>query len=209
MPRVYTRTARGSKKVRRCTGCGKDIEPGQTFYTWSRRFGYGGATYFRHTECGRPRPTELSSRKTAQIEEAIQAADFAFSETLPDDFSPDDSYEVDLGYIEGVLGDIADVAESVADEYEESAENMPESLQYSAQCEAMREVAENLREWADTLRDFQPDTDVEFPDPEEDDDGEIDLDLWREVAQGALTETCDRIASEAEELTYDMPEYEG
>jgi hypothetical protein len=113
-----------------------------------------------------------------------------------------------------VLEAIADVARNVGYEYEEGADNMPENLQYGSQAEAMREVATALADWAENLADSNLDTSVDAPEWEDeefedDEEREAALASWREDVQQAITETCDRIAEEAQELTNDMPEYEG
>ena len=162
MARVSTRTrSKGGHKTYTCTGCHEPVVVGEKFFTWSRRFGRSGMTYYKHVKCGYPRATELSSRKTAAVEDAIADAQNAIgdwsvnTEGTEAFFDADESsFEIDTGDLDGIMEDVATEAESVADEYEGSAENMPESLQYGQQAEAMRDVGERLREWADTVRDW-------------------------------------------------------
>lgn len=205
MPRVHSVVARAAKRPRSCARCGKEIEVGQAVYRWRRKLSRGGITFFQHQTCGRPRPSQLYSRKTAQIEDAIQDADFSFSEELSPASMPGESHEIDTAHVMGILEEIADVAEEVGGEYEEGADAMPEALLYGSQAEAMRDVAQRLQEWAAELRNMDFDTTVELRELIE---GEA-LDDWRVNAQIVLDEAIQRIADEAQEATNDMPEYEG
>jgi hypothetical protein len=207
MPRVTTHTARPSKYDRICTGCGQPIEPGQRYYHWTRRVGPKRGS-FRHVECGPPRPTELTSRKTAQVDEAIGSfsapeVDFAVLDGVDED-NPPESVTLDAAPFEEAVEDVAGTAESVADEYEESADNMPEALQYGAQAEAMRDVAERLRDWAGNLRDVASDAiTVDLP---TDTDPDI---TWRAEAEEAVMAAWDDVVSNVESAMEDVPEYEG
>ena len=206
MPRVKAVIARAAKRDRSCARCGKSIEVGQSVYTWARKTSYGGTKYYQHQDCGYPKPSQLYMRKTAQIEDVLQDADWSFSETLAQDALPGDTHEIDTSHVEGVLGDIADVAESVGDEYGDSADALPEGLQNGYQADSLRDVSERLRDWAQELRDHSfDDKTVELRELEEDED----LDSWREAMQEEIDAVIYNISSEAEELTADMPEYEG
>lgn len=151
MPRVDTRTktTRGRSEFP-CRMCSEPIVAGQVYRTWKSRV--SGRSYM-HASHGQPRPSMLSSRKTAQIEDAMVDADF----------SREDSVEGLTGILEG----IAQTARDVGEEYRDGADNMPESLQYGAQAEAMREVAEELEAWADQLEAWEPEADepIESDDP--------------------------------------------
>lgn len=211
MARVTTHTAnRGAKKPRYCTGCRQEITAGQRYYYWSRRFGRSGMEYYKHVECGRPRPTELSSRKTAVVEEAIQAAADEMQNWRPEfDATPDDAgstYDLDYSDLSAALESVADEAEGVADEYEEGVQNMPEGLQYGPTGEAMQAVADELREWAEELRSWQPDAGtVEVPEK----DAADSRAEWEELAQSAHDMAVDDLRSEAESAMEDLPEYQG
>lgn len=206
MPRVTTRTKspRATKRPYICTGCRETIEPGQTFYTWQRR--YGGPQY-RHTTCGYPRPTELSSRKTAVLEEAIQDASFTVTAEVPGDWDGEEALTFDVvADLKTVLEEIASVARDVGSEYESSADNMPESLQYGSQAEAMRDVASRLEDWADDLDSWDPqDEEPDIPERDEDED----IDAYRQRVQAVVETWADDTAQEAQEAVSDMPEYEG
>lgn len=174
MPRVTSHTARHSTKDRRCRGCGEKIEYGDQYFLWEKR--YGGPQY-RHTRCGYPRPTELSNRKTAQVEEAVQDANLHACESEDD--------------LKSALSDIAGVARDVASQYSDSLSNMPDGLQQGAY--AMEEISQELESWADDLESWSWDDD----NPEEMEEGE----------------ERDRVLSDmrdsAEEVTQNMPEYQG
>lgn len=198
MARVYTQTARKSKYERRCTGCGEPIEPGQQCYNWSPRL---SGKRFRHVSCGYPRPTELSNRKTAVVQEAAEDAQTAISEWSPELPEVDENtteLELDCSDLESVLEDVATQAEDVAQEYEDGVSNMPDALQYSPTAEAMNEVAEELRSWADDLRSPDFETTVYGEGPE----GETD---WQQAWDDAL----DAARSAAEDKLGDVPEYQG
>ena len=201
MPRVHTRTKSQRGRTYSCRACGKAIEPGQEFYTWKKRF--QGSSY-QHVECGYPRPSMLSNRKTAVVEDAIQDAEKEISAWQP---SLDNDLEHDGDYsdVSAALESVADSAEEVADEYESSADNMPESLQYGSQAEAMREVAEELRSWADELRSFDPSADLDLPERED----EMSDEEYDAARNDALELWADDVRSQASDAMSDLPEYQG
>lgn len=216
MPRVHTRVkaARGTGYT--CATCRLTIEPGQEFFYWTRRFGRSGMTYRQHKTCGYPRPTQLSSRKTAQIEEIVSSASISLSFEIPEDLSWDSeslranhggSFDVDTGELDTVADDIAQAAEDVASEYEESASNMPENFHGTDRHAALEDVAERLNSWASDLRDYaqRVDLTVEVPDPAEFENEE----LWRDAIQNAGDEKASELVTALDDLTGDMPEYEG
>lgn len=211
MPRVTTHTARRSKYERTCTGCREPIQEGEQYYHWTRRVGPKQGS-FRHVKCGPPRPTELTTRKTAQVEEAIQDAsapdvDYSALDNVDED-NPVESVDLDSTPFEDWALEVADVADQVADEYEEGVSNMPDSLQYSSQAEAMNEVAQELRDWADTLRDRASET-VTVDLPALDDAEEGSGTTWRQLAEDAIDQAWNDKVSEVEDALGDMPEYQG
>ena len=157
MPRVHTRTksTRG-RPTFPCRACSEPIKPGEKFYTWKKR--YGGTSYM-HVSHGFPKPSMLSNRKTAVIEDAT--GDFPSTVESTDEISE-------------ALNAIAEIARDVGGEYEASADNMPESLQQGYQAEAMREVAQELETWADDLESWEPEQD----EPDENDYQETDQDAF-------------------------------
>lgn len=210
MPRVTTHTKnRGGKAVYRCTKCGQDIHPGTRYFEWSRRFGRSGSTYRRHVDCGYPKPSELSSRKTATVEDAMQDARSviaAWSPEFPTDHDPNDTLDVEIDEITSAFGEVADEADNVGQEYSGNADNMPEALQYGEQAEAMRAVGEELESWAQDLRDWEPDNvTVDLPDYDEADDREEYDDACRQ----AFDDLVESIREQAESAMDDLPEYQG
>ena len=196
MARVKTKTRnRGGTKTYPCTaGCGKPIEPGETYFTWSRRFGRTGRTYYRHTKCGYPRPTELTSRKTAQVEEAVIDAKEQVSNWSPDLESPD------TDALTSALSDAAQSARDVGEEYESNADAMPENLQYGSQAEAMRDVARELEDWATELEGWSP----------SEDEPVFDADADKQAKEDIFQEWVEKIRGEADEaLDESIPEYQG
>lgn len=217
MPRVHRVITRASKFTRSCRGCSQPIEVGQEVYNWKQRF---GSTQYRHVTCGYPKPSELSNRKTAVIEDAIQDIDlshWADAEELLTAAGDDaTSVELPVDVIRDALADVASEAESVGEEYQSGADNMPESLQYGSQAEAMREVAGELQEWAGRLQDFDPSlSDVDLPDrpdredAEDDEEHETAMQDWREEAVSVIEAAIEEAAGEANDLLGEMPEYQG
>jgi hypothetical protein len=216
MPRVYTKTKSKRGKTYNCSGCGEPIKPGQSYYTWSRRFGYGrGVSYYRHTKCGFPRPTQLSSRKTAQIEEAVLDANQAIGSWSPTlKFEPGDDpvaevtveIEHDYGDVSAALEEVSGVARDVGQEYEDGADNMPEQLAYSPVAEAMREAKEACDDYADELERWQPDREEpEIPERiEHETSGEFEVRL-----QDALDSWAEEVRDSAQEALSEIPEYQG
>jgi hypothetical protein len=221
MPRVFTKTKATYGRPYSCCapvcvvaqedGGSRDIKPGTTYYQWTRRFGRTGQTYRQHTACGRPKPTQLSSRKTAQVEEAIDLALgelSAWSCDLPalEDIEAGNA-ELAVEGLEEIAEGVCQAARDVADEYEEGVYNMPDSLQSSPTGEAMTQVAEELREWADNIESeaSDVDSDIDWPEREDDqDDGD-----FIDSCQEALDNKLDEMRSGLESLFEDVPEFQG
>jgi hypothetical protein len=200
MPRVTTHLKnRGGSKQYRCQRCGQNIEPGQRYYYWSRRV---APNNYQHVDCGYPRASQLSGRKTAVVLDAAQDAENSVGSWEPEvpSVTPDTTdLELDVSDLEGYLEDAAQSAEDVADEYEEGVSNMPDALQYSPTAEAMNEVAEELRSWADTLRSVSFETSVELM------TDEPSVEAWEEAWADAVQAARDA----ATENLGDVPEYQG
>ena len=185
MPRVHTRTksTRG-RPTFPCRACSEPIKPGEKFYTWKKR--YGGTSYM-HTSHGFPKPSMLSNRKTAVIEDMTQ--DFPSSVESTDEISE-------------ALQAIAETARDVGQEYEDSADNMPESLQQGYQAEAMREVAQELETWADDLESWEPENDS----PDEDDYQETDQEAYQAAIQDWQAQEPETGTEAHDEWEQDEPE---
>jgi len=216
MARVTTHTARKSKYERRCRRCGQPMEPGQRYYFWSRRV---SPENYQHVDCGYPRPTQLSGRKTAAVEEAVMDAQTEMGNWTPGDFDEQyaqlfpngvvpsaETMELDTSDLLAALETVADVAADVGQEYQDGVDNMPDQLQYAPVGEAMSAVAEELEQWADELRSWEPDTtQVELPEPE---DFENPSD-WRDAAQQMWDDAAEEARTSASDAMDNMPEYQG
>jgi hypothetical protein len=191
MPRVTTHTkSNRGKRTYTCRGCGKAIQPGEQYRMWEKRV---GGLQFMHVACGYPKPSMLSNRKTAVVEDAIEDATDTISKWTP---SLDE-----LGYddVKGALEQVADEAEAVGQEYSEGADNMPENLQYGTQAEAMREVGQELESWAEELRSWEPNE--EEPD--------LNDDMDDEEREAALEQWANDLRDDATDKMSDLPEYQG
>ena len=199
MPRVHRRvkSTRGRPEFP-CRGCNEPIKAGEPFFTWKKR--YGGTSYY-HVSHGYPKPSMLSNRKTAVIEDAIQ--DFPSSAESIED-------------IQAAMQDIASQAREVGSEYESSADNMPESLQQGYQAEAMREVAQELESWADQLEAWEPQDDepteeeaIDSAEIEEGSDEQAKEDIVAEELERMRGEWLENELSNAQGELGEMPEYQG
>jgi len=109
VPRVHTQTARKSKYERTCSMCRGAIYPGQSYHSWS--FRYGG-TYYQHAACGYPRRSQLTQSAMGEVYAAIEAAE----ETIA-------NWDGDgLGDLTSAVEEVAAATESVIDQYREADE---------------------------------------------------------------------------------------
>jgi len=217
MPRVHTKTrsTRETKRPYRCESCGQAIEPGQIYYQWEKR--YGGPRR-QHKACGYPRPTQLSNRKTAQIDEAVSDMSAPSWGLTVDVDGWDGGTEQFNAEAEGFLADVkqalqevADVVRSVGEEYQASFDNLPENFQYGGTGEALETVASELEDKASDLESFDPSAgdEPDWPEREDDPDGEESLEDFATRVEEAFDNWCSEVWSEAEDACSDMPEYQG
>jgi len=204
-------------KVAAERGGDTEIRKGDRYFTWARKFGRSGVVYFRHVECGRPRMSELSSRKTVLIDEAVSDAVWDFSPQVDED----GSYDGDVSDLTSTLEEIASVAREVGEEYQDSFDNMPENLQQGETGQALEQVAQELDSWADELESWEPQAEYEQPErPDESDftDGEDNFDEdaykkamedWHSQCQDELDIWASDVLQEAQDACSDHPEYEG
>lgn len=160
MPRVHTRTKSRRGAERRCGRCGEPILPGETYFTWS--FRYGGQRFNCHRH--RPRQSELTQSLMGDVYAAIESAE----DQLP-------GCEV-ISDIAALVEEVAGAAREVADQYEQAAEP------FGGQGEN-QDRADELGGWADDLESFQPD------EPSEDDSDAVvaeTLERARDEAQELL-----------------------
>lgn len=135
MPRVITKTKNRAGRERQCGRCGRKIEPGDKYYTWS--FRYGGTAYrcIEH----RPRQSELTQSKMSTVYAAIEGA----TDDLPNADDPE--------AVAQLVQDVAEAVREVADEYEEAAEPFGGAGENA-------ERADELHGWADELECWEPAT---------------------------------------------------
>lgn len=217
MPRIstLTKSERTTKRpyncgARVCTQGTREIVAGQKYYRWGLRSpgARSGTLYYQHVACGRPRPSQLSRRKTAQIEDAILDAEAAIAEWSVD--LPDDDEDMPVEDVISILEDVATVATDVGAEYQEGFDNMPEGLQQGDTGQAMEAVAQELEEWASGLTESLDAGDS--PDwPSRDDylDDEDGQESLQDDRQHALDDWIDQVRNEATDRLGDMPEYQG
>lgn len=165
MARVtYVKSARASKKDRRCFTCNTEIGVGESYQHVSLKTGpYSSVTRnwcSKHT----PRQSQLTSNSRLSTLYSVQ-------ENIETSIASFLIEEIDADSLKSDAEAGADEAESVADEYSESADNIPESLQQSSQAEEMREKADNIREWAEAIRASLSDLE-DFDDADEDYDAD-------------------------------------
>jgi hypothetical protein len=144
MPRAFLKTRnKGGKHTYRCGVCGRDILPGEDYYTW--KFNRGGR-YWQHAEHGAPRRSQLTNSKMGEVYDAVDTFDI--------------SELTDAEDIKAALSSVANSARSVADEYEQSADSIEQAFPSgNSTSEACRATADELNDWADRLESWEPDYD--------------------------------------------------
>lgn len=205
--KLRKKSVRGTR-VCGALGCGKEIQPGENYWTWS--FRYGG----RQVRCTEhpPKQSDMTQSKMGEVYAAVEEAevDLVAATTIDD--------------IKDAVQSVSEVAQQVVEEYREAAEH------FGGQGENA-ERADELEGWADELGNFDPDTigEDEF---DEDAVGEAlsqemfgiddpkaldgdDATKWRAALQEKLeewdnehkeiTEAVDNARTEAEELLGSCP----
>lgn len=134
MPRVNTQTRSTRGRAKHCGRCGREIKPGERYFSYS--FRYGG-TQVRCSE-HYPKQSELTQSKLSELYSAIEGAEeeMASAETVDD--------------IVTAVGSVEEVARDLASEYEEAAEAFGGAGENA-------ERAEMLESYADELSNFSPD----------------------------------------------------
>ena len=179
-----------------CSRCGGEIKAGDTYRWVSLRRAYGSIKIKRcmKQEC-RFRPTDLSTSRMAEIDQAHEDADFGDT----------------LDTITEAMQDFASTVRDVGDGYIESADNIEDGFGHATmQSDELREKGEALTDWADELENWEPseeepqDDDDEFAavDPETGEQtGEVDQDAFDEKHQ----EWLDMVIAEADEAMGEVP----
>lgn len=118
MARAFLRntgTPRKGNQPHKCDKCGEPIVAGQKRWEWD--FRYGG-THRRHADCGKPRDSELTQSRIADLYAAREAVEDALNDA-PDSI---DAFDAWRDGVAEALGAAADAATEVGDEYREAAE---------------------------------------------------------------------------------------
>lgn len=196
MPAVKTQK-KSSRGVRVCgrIGCGREIQPGETYYIFA--FRYGG----KHFRCSEhyPKPSELTQSKMSGVYAAQEQA------------------HEDLGTLDEIKAAVQQLAESVrevVEEYREAAEH------FGGQGENA-ERADELEGWADELEQWEPEEDNEEFDEDEHRDEALELvtdedmtyteamqklrDDWEEEHGDESEEALEAIRDQAREIIDSCP----
>lgn len=148
MPRVREQT-KSSRGKRTCGVCGKDIKPGERYFTWSFRYGGRQVRCLEHP----PKQSDLTQSKMATIYAAIEEFNTTFAN------GADNPEEIK----EAVHG-LADTVREVAEEYRAAAEPFGGQGQNA-------ERADELDGFADELESFEPEwEEAEFSEEEHDEE---------------------------------------
>jgi hypothetical protein len=138
MPRVNEKKKSRAGRDYHCTTCGRKIEPGENYYSWS--FRYGGT----HHACvdHYPKRSQLTQSLMGEVYAAIEAAETEIqnAESVAD--------------IQSCLEDVGQSAEDVAGQYREAAEHFGGEGENA-------ERADELESWAQEVAY------VDLPEPEE------------------------------------------
>jgi hypothetical protein len=144
MPRVFQKKKIKLGADRSCGRCGKKIEPGDEYLSWS--FRYGG-THFRCLDHP-PRQSELTQSKLSEV--------YSAQETAEDEI---DAIVVDEdGAVEGVK----DAVQTVIDQIQETASEYMEAAEHFGGEGENAERADELESWSGELESFYPDEDAEL-----------------------------------------------
>lgn len=174
MPRVNR-----IEKARKATACGKCREkiPAGSPYIWIKpRY---GSKRVRCTSFGcRFRPTDLSSAKTAQIEEAIEDAE--------DQVAQADAYSS----IQEILGEVATVSRDVGEEYRDASSNWAGGTndQFKEKADACESLADELESW-----ESSGESDEDAIRAQAVEDGEDPDEAWDAALQELRDEAIDKL----------------
>lgn len=124
-----------SLKPVKCSRCGNTVPKGSSYRHTKQR--YGGKQIHCMEQACRFRPSDLSSAKTALIEDAIEDAEIAIAEA--------GSYEE----IKAALEECGSVASDVAGEYQDASGNWAggQNEQFDEKADACDSFADELEGW--------------------------------------------------------------
>lgn len=141
MPRIFQKKKIKLGAERSCGRCGKKIEPGDEYLSWS--FRYGG-THFRCLDHP-PRRSELTQSKLGEV--------YAAQETAEDDIN---RIVIDE---DGAMEAIKEAVQAVIDQIQETATEYMDAAEHFGGGGENAERADELESWAGELEGFEPDDD--------------------------------------------------
>ena len=147
MPRVReVKSARASKKPRRCSRCVHEIQPGEPYRYIAKKTGprTGIRVFFCRNH--HPRGSDLLSGRAADLARIIEGYDDAVLKLEAEqDHLPD---------LQTALSDAAGEIEQMADEIRDSAQSLEDGFGHpTAQSEAMNETANELEQWKERIEE--------------------------------------------------------
>lgn len=152
--------ARVEEKIARKDYPAEGIKKGEKYYTWTpyRQRTRRSKTY--------PKPSELSTAKTATILAAIETAE----QQIADATCPDD--------IEAAMEDVKSATEEVLDEYQSALDAWPNgNAMLEEKIEPVQSFMDELEGWSPDTSDFDSAVNGDDDEEEDDDEDEEDLDL--------------------------------
>lgn len=133
MAKVLTRKKSQAGADRHCDRCGRWITPGETYYTWS--FRYGGSRFACKEHY--PRQSETTQSIMAEVYSAMESVEDQLNgtETIED--------------VTALVEEVASAAEEIASQYREAAEPFGGGGENG-------DRADQLEGWASELQNFSP-----------------------------------------------------
>jgi len=213
MARVtYVKAAKGRKdgRPRRCSRCGNEIKPGESYSWFANRI---GRSSIRKDFCSNCRIRE-SDKTTSPHMQTIYAGQEAAEDTLGQaDLTLADIAEAVRGYAEAL--------KEASESYGESADNMEDGFGHETEMSAaIREKAESCESTADTVESAaddiesmdDPDADAaEFQDDYEGDwddekDEAVDTEEWEQHVEAKREERREAAIDAANEALGEWPD---
>ena len=181
MARVQTvNKARASKRQRKCTLCGHEVQAGESYKYIDKKTGpRSGFTLFFCSQHN-PRGSHLASGRESEI--------LGMCEGFEDELGGVNDSEALASAIASFREDL----EMFAEEVREAAQSIEEHFDYTPQSEAMGETADAIEEWAGEFEDLEDQCGEEDQQDEDED--------WDEQAH------FDELQAEAGDLLSNMPE---
>lgn len=146
MPRVFKKKKIKLGADRSCGRCGKKIEPGEEYLSWS--FRYGG-THFRCLDHP-PRRSELTQSKLSEVYAAQESAEDEIDALVVDE--------------DGAVEGVKDAVQTVIDQIQETASEYMEAAEHFGGEGENAWRADELEAWSGELESFYPDEDAALED---------------------------------------------